>query len=109
MGCPAVARGRGRPRKEPARVDQPPQVQPEPSPPCNNPANTAMEDDLSNHLSNPNSHNLELGISPSAMETHTKRLSWASVVQGTPPSKDRGMEKIQIAFRSAAAAIWSKE
>ncbi|CAO2836918.1 unnamed protein product [Amaranthus hypochondriacus] len=92
MGGPAVARGRGRPRKELARVEQPPQVQPEPSSPCNNLESTTMEDDLTN----PNSHNLELGISHSAMEGHPKRLSWASIVQGTQQANHRRTKKAQV-------------
>ncbi|CAO2820658.1 unnamed protein product [Amaranthus hypochondriacus] len=94
MGGPAVARGRGRPRKEAAKVVEPPMTASEPSTPCNEPSKSVIEDGGMN----PNlSTQINLGILNTAVESGHSRLSWASVVLGTPARSQQSAEEEAVA------------
>ncbi|CAO2836163.1 unnamed protein product [Amaranthus hypochondriacus] len=91
MGGPAVARGRGRPRKEAAKVAEPPLTAAEPATPSKQPSNSAMEDGGMN----PNlPSEIILGISSAIAESGQSRLSWASVVLGIPSRHQKMAEEV---------------
>ncbi|CAO2840919.1 unnamed protein product [Amaranthus hypochondriacus] len=91
MGGSAVARGCGRPRKERRKVEQSPQTWSAPSTPCDTPSNTPLDDGILN----PKLHKIDLEVLNSAMELNPVRISWASVVQGTPLITQQRMEEVQ--------------
>ena len=45
---------------------------------------------------NPNSNQIDLGVLSAAMEPSPSKLSWASVVQGTPLQTQQSMEVVQV-------------
>ena len=72
-----MTRGLGRPRKEAAKLVEPPQLTGEPSTPCSNDSRSAMEKEEAN----PNSH--ELGKTNPTPSPDTLKQSWTSTVQSS--------------------------